>query len=69
MPGAGCYGHNGADDAAFDAALIALAVPGKTGATEMDPGRRTCLGAVRLSYGLRATCQSGWKWQDHRLVT
>jgi len=29
MPGAGCYGHNGADDAAFDAALIALAVPGK----------------------------------------
>ena len=25
-PGAGCYGHNGADDAAFDAALLALAV-------------------------------------------
>jgi CO/xanthine dehydrogenase Mo-binding subunit len=25
-PGAGCYGHNGADDAAFDAALIALQV-------------------------------------------
>ena len=25
--GAGCYGHNGADDAAFDAALIARAVP------------------------------------------
>ena len=23
MPGAGCYGHNGADDAAFDAAFIA----------------------------------------------
>ena len=29
VPGAGCYGHNGADDAAFDAALIALAIPGK----------------------------------------
>ena len=28
-PGAGCYGHNGADDAAFDAALIARALPGK----------------------------------------
>jgi nicotinate dehydrogenase subunit B len=28
MPGAGCYGHNGADDAAFDAALIACALPG-----------------------------------------
>ncbi len=25
--GAGCYGHNGADDAAFDAALIAMAIP------------------------------------------
>jgi len=29
MEGAGCYGHNGADDAAFDAALLALAVPGR----------------------------------------
>tara|TARA_R110000868_G_scaffold11116_10_gene54520 strand:+ start:11087 stop:13243 length:2157 start_codon:yes stop_codon:yes gene_type:complete len=28
VPGAGCYGHNGADDAAFDAALIARALPG-----------------------------------------
>lgn len=27
--GAGCYGHNGADDAGFDAALLALAVPGR----------------------------------------
>ena len=26
--GAGCYGHNGADDAAYDAALIARAMPG-----------------------------------------
>lgn len=26
--GAGCYGHNGADDAAFDAVLLARAVPG-----------------------------------------
>jgi CO/xanthine dehydrogenase Mo-binding subunit len=28
VPGAGCYGHNPADDAAADAALIARAVPG-----------------------------------------
>ena len=28
LPGAGCYGHNGADDAALDAALVALARPG-----------------------------------------
>jgi nicotinate dehydrogenase subunit B len=27
--GAGCYGHNGADDAAADAALLAMALPGR----------------------------------------
>lgn len=27
--GAGCYGHNGADDAALDAALLARALPGR----------------------------------------
>lgn len=30
MQGAGCYGHNLADDAAADAALLAMAVPGQT---------------------------------------
>jgi len=29
VPGAGCYGHNGADDAALDAVLAARAFPGK----------------------------------------
>ena len=29
LEGAGCYGHNGADDAALDAALLAKAVPGR----------------------------------------
>jgi CO/xanthine dehydrogenase Mo-binding subunit len=29
MEGAGCYGHNGADDAGADAALIARALPGR----------------------------------------
>jgi CO/xanthine dehydrogenase Mo-binding subunit len=28
-PGPGCYGHNGADDAALDAALVARAIPGR----------------------------------------
>ncbi len=28
LPGSGCYGHNGADDAAFEAALVARALPG-----------------------------------------
>jgi CO/xanthine dehydrogenase Mo-binding subunit len=30
LDGAGCYGHNGADDAALDAALVAVRVPGET---------------------------------------
>ena len=29
MEGSGCYGHNGADDAAADAALVAVALPGR----------------------------------------
>jgi CO/xanthine dehydrogenase Mo-binding subunit len=29
MHGSGCYGHNGADDAAADAAMLARALPGK----------------------------------------
>jgi CO/xanthine dehydrogenase Mo-binding subunit len=29
VAGAGCYGHNGADDVALDAALLARAVPGR----------------------------------------
>ncbi|HUY02100.1 MAG TPA: molybdopterin cofactor-binding domain-containing protein [Rhodocyclaceae bacterium] len=29
VEGAGCYGHNGADDVAFDAAWLARAVPGR----------------------------------------
>ncbi|QNI05412.1 xanthine dehydrogenase family protein molybdopterin-binding subunit [Mycobacterium kubicae] len=31
VEGAGCYGHNGADDVALDAALLARAVPGRPG--------------------------------------
>lgn len=29
VPGSGCYGHNGADDVAADAALAAVALPGR----------------------------------------
>ena len=29
VPGAGCYGHNGADDAAFEASFLAKAAPGR----------------------------------------
>ena len=34
---AGCYGHNAADDAAFDAVLLARAVPGAAGAGAVEP--------------------------------
>jgi len=27
VPGSGCYGHNGADDAAFEAAIVAMTLP------------------------------------------
>jgi CO/xanthine dehydrogenase Mo-binding subunit len=30
LQGAGCYGHNGADDAAFEAVLVAMKRPGET---------------------------------------
>lgn len=30
LHGPGCYGHNGADDAALDAALVAVRIPGRT---------------------------------------
>ena len=43
---AGCYGHNAADDAAFDAVLLARAVPGRPVLTALDPARRAHLGAA-----------------------
>ncbi|HSI00436.1 MAG TPA: molybdopterin cofactor-binding domain-containing protein [Reyranella sp.] len=30
LHGPGCYGHNGADDAALDASLVAMRIPGRT---------------------------------------
>ena len=44
--GPGCYGHNGADDAAADAAVIAMRLPGKAGA-----GTLAARGGVRLRAG------------------
>lgn len=48
-PGAGCYGHNGADDAAFDAVLLARRVPGtpvKVIWSRLDEFRVAPLGAA-----------------------
>ena len=51
VDGAGCYGHNGADDVALDAALLARAVPGSPGARAVDARGRVHVGAVRPGDG------------------
>ena len=51
--GAGCYGHNGADDVALDAALLARAADGRPVRAAVDARRRVRLGAVRRGDGLR----------------
>ncbi len=62
--GAGCYGHNGADDAAFDAVLMARAVPGRHvkvvwsrqdefRVAPLGPGMATTVSAVVSSGGSR----------------
>ena len=53
VEGSGCYGHNGADDAAADAALIARDCPGAR-ARAMDARAGACLGAVRTGNGDQA---------------
>ncbi|GHB45749.1 oxidoreductase [Pseudovibrio japonicus] len=52
-PGAGCYGHNGADDVALDAALLAKAVPGrpvKVVWDREDEFRHEPMGAAMVSH-------------------
>ena len=44
--GPGCYGHNGADDAAADAAVVAMRRPGNAG-----PGALAARGGVRVRAG------------------
>ena len=53
VEGAGCYGHNGADDAAFDAVLLARAVPGRPVQVLWSRAGRAGVGAVRLGDGGR----------------
>jgi nicotinate dehydrogenase subunit B len=47
--GSGCYGHNGADDAALDAALLARALPGRPSIPKVDAGRRARLGTLHAA--------------------
>ena len=67
VEGSGCYGHNGADDAAADAALIARALPGRPGARAMDARAGACLGAVRPGDGDEAEGVARRRRQDRRL--
>lgn len=49
-PGAGCYGHNGADDVVFDAAFIAksLGIPVRVVWTRMDEMTQSPMGSASL---------------------
>ena len=53
VEGAGAYGHNGADDAAFDAVLLARAVPGRPVHVRWRRADELSLVAVRLGDGGR----------------
>jgi nicotinate dehydrogenase subunit B len=70
LPGAGCYGHNGADDVAMDAALLSRAVPGhpvRVQWSRLDELRAEPLGSpMRVS--ISASLQDG-KIDAWRLVT
>lgn len=66
-PSAGCYGHNGADDAALEAALLAEAFPGRPIRvlwSRADEMTATCGSAMAIS--LRASLDASGKigaWQ------
>ena len=51
MEGSGCYGHNGADDAGADAALLAQRAAGPPGAGAVDAGAGEHVGAVHPRHG------------------
>ncbi len=56
--GAGCYGHNGADDAAMDAALLARAVPGRPVRVQSGWGEQVnLLGPAAASVEFATTVQ------------
>ena len=61
VEGAGCYGHNGADDAACDAALLARAVPGRP--VRLQWTREDELGCApfgaAMAVGLQASVDAG----------
>ena len=67
-PGAGCYGHNGADDAALDAAIVARAHPRRAGAAQVVARGRARLGALRDLHVDGPAGERGFGRKDRRLV-
>ncbi|MCC2632577.1 MAG: molybdopterin-binding domain of aldehyde dehydrogenase family protein [Ramlibacter sp.] len=66
VPGAGCYGHNGADDAACEAVLLARAVPGRPVRllwSRADELRWSPFGSA-MSVDVRATVDDGGRIVD-----
>lgn len=61
--GSGCYGHNGADDVAADAALIALAVPGRP--VRLQWMREQEHGFEPLGTGMVVDIEAGLDGQGH----
>jgi len=70
MEGSGCYGHNAADDAAADAALIAVAMPGRPVRVQwmreqehaFEPYGSSMLGTVRAALNDQGTI-SDWQYE------
>jgi hypothetical protein len=52
MAGSGCYGHNGADDVALNAALLARGLAGQRVMLQWDARRRVRLDPGRLKRGV-----------------
>jgi CO/xanthine dehydrogenase Mo-binding subunit len=61
--GAGCYGHNGADDVAFDAAWLAQLVPGRP--VRVQWTRQAELGHAPLAPAMAVEIQAGVNAEGH----
>jgi CO/xanthine dehydrogenase Mo-binding subunit len=61
--GAGCYGHNGADDVAFDAAWLAHLVPGRP--VRVQWTRQAELGHAPLAPAMAVEIQAGVNAEGH----
>ena len=63
VEGAGCYGHNGADDVAFDAAWLAHLVPGRP--VRVQWTRQAELGHAPLAPAMAVAIQAGLDDKGH----